>query len=697
MAKERQKSQTDHVLTTWLGVLFIAMALLISPDNSDIFTANHFLYKTYLAAIVLSGLGLWQVSITAKLIVKPEFNTLKLVLIALLALGFLSIFWSVNPEFSLGKWLLWACVGLILWLSTRLKHQQDTFVVLSIYLSISASLIAIIGLLQFFEILTFIKQTVAPASTFVNKNIAAHTLLMLLPAPFFLLSINFKKTWKNALAPISIALIFALIFHIQSRASWLALLFVLALIMLYSWLNRAQLASLFSHQKHNKPALFFALILLLVLINTSAQGWTPFTKTWLATAGNMYQFSTNPEQFSTTGRYQIWSSALQMMSQSPFFGTGLASFSQNIANEGFGTLSLLDTQRVHNDLLEIGVELGGVGLLLILILLSILLIKFIQSFKFQNNATNPVQHWFYFLLFMGLISGFISALLSYPYQTIVPLLLLGLYLGLIMQQNKPKTKTKVKANYKISPVIKPIFIVTFSTFLIANIMLNQSWINFYQQINSYLVKLQNNNPNRTLTLSPITHNFYMLNALNSVAKQLDGFNHHSDALLFYKVVLSLWQNHNPALMRAANIHLKQQQYQAAIPYLKQATKHHSKGNYQAFDTLITVYHQLGNTAQAKAQHQQFSAQPEVLLALMPQSYYNLHQRAVLLNYPAKKVAQYYKKYQKYHGKNADLASDTAALYLRANNLDAATPYAKQVLEISPKHANAKYFRTLIKQ
>ena len=53
-----------------------------------------------------------------------------------------------------------------------------------------------------------------------------------------------------------------------------------------------------------------------------------------------------------------------MFYDSPFIGTGLGSYSQNLANEGYATWVINNTTHPHNDLLELAVELGLIGLLI---------------------------------------------------------------------------------------------------------------------------------------------------------------------------------------------------------------------------------------------------------------------------------------------------------------------------------------------
>ena len=63
-----------------------------------------------------------------------------------------------------------------------------------------------------------------------------------------------------------------------------------------------------------------------------------------------------------------------MFVDSPIIGTGLGSFSQNLGNEGYATWVINNTFRVHNDLLELAVELGLIGILIFLSVVLFILI-----------------------------------------------------------------------------------------------------------------------------------------------------------------------------------------------------------------------------------------------------------------------------------------------------------------------------------
>ena len=93
-----------------------------------------------------------------------------------------------------------------------------------------------------------------------------------------------------------------------------------------------------------------------------------------------------------------------MVYDSPLIGTGLGTYSHNLADEGFATWTINNTDRVHNDLLELAVELGLVGIFIFfIVILSILL----ALLKILKNSTNEI-HLFFYLILVSLIGSFIN-------------------------------------------------------------------------------------------------------------------------------------------------------------------------------------------------------------------------------------------------------------------------------------------------
>ena len=119
-----------------------------------------------------------------------------------------------------------------------------------------------------------------------------------------------------------------------------------------------------------------------------------------------------------------------MFYDSPFIGTGLGSYSQNLASEGYATWVINNTTHPHNDLLELAVELGFLG---IQIFITVAISLTIGLVKIIKNTSSDVN-FFYYLLFVALAGSFVNMQFSAPYQMAFPLLLFGLYSRLIAKQ-----------------------------------------------------------------------------------------------------------------------------------------------------------------------------------------------------------------------------------------------------------------------
>ncbi|MBW5288689.1 MAG: hypothetical protein Rpha_0950 [Candidatus Ruthia sp. Apha_13_S6] len=95
---------------------------------------------------------------------------------------------------------------------------------------------------------------------------------------------------------------------------------------------------------------------------------------------------------------------------------------------------------MHNDTLEIGVDLGFVGLGLFFIVVVALLSALWKIVKLEDNA----NAWFYYLLFVCLSALFVNMQFSFPHQLAMPAVLFGFYAGFLAKKSEqflPKNKT----------------------------------------------------------------------------------------------------------------------------------------------------------------------------------------------------------------------------------------------------------------
>ena len=161
-------------------------------------------------------------------------------------------------------------------------------------------------------------------------------------------------------------------------------------------------------------------------------------------------------------RFQIWQTAINMIYDAPFIGTGLGSYSQNLANEGYATWTINNTMRVHNDLLELAVELGLTGIIIFFTAVISLIMGIYNILK----QTSGEIHLFFCLLFIALIGSFVNMQFSFPYQMAFPLLLFGLYSGLIAKHTDYAVQPIKNLKFSIKTVHKKIILVVSSALII---------------------------------------------------------------------------------------------------------------------------------------------------------------------------------------------------------------------------------------
>mgnify|MGYP005631512879 FL=1 len=374
-------------------------------------------------------------------------TTVRLLFTAFFVFGSLSVLWSVNVDFFIYKWLMWYAGALTFFFVLQINHTKENLHAIFNAIVLAGVVISVIGIAQYLFRLEVLPQHSFPASTFGNGNAAAQLIVLCFPAGIYLfLKQNSHKAadWMYALA-LALMLVFA--FYTQSRGVWLAVSLEIVLIALFVLLDKHQRPQWLYWNRNKKKASLAALLLLTVLINFDNQGFQQedidgVPHTFSNIAAKQISSVAISVGYEGSARYLLWASALEMIRDNPFIGTGLGSFLENY-NQGYYTFSTWNIKRVHNDLLELGVELGAVGYL-IFIALVVCMIKLVIDLA--NKSSGP-QRLAYAATFIALTGTMFNAQLSFPYQLPVPLIMLPLYAALIIkgaEEHTPWEKLKVK-------------------------------------------------------------------------------------------------------------------------------------------------------------------------------------------------------------------------------------------------------------
>ena len=360
---------------------------------------------------------------------------------------------------------------------------------------------AIYGLVQYYYL------HVPTNASFLNRNsLAALINLALVPASAYFLLKEKDRPWEflnNKLLALVLVILFLANFIITSRGATLSLIlgFFVLLILIRKQIEKRQFYY------------FLAIIFTSFLIAAMSQNLiqdAPATFT---------ERMVSLQNTSTAGnsRFIIWESLVPLFNSMPWYGLGLGSlwvfwppyraFSDHSA--GFFA---------HNDYMQITLEAGYPGIILLLFLFIFITINFIRSYKNATNLT-VIKRVELVSLFAALTTFAAHSIFTYNFYILPLLIIAGLYLGRFNQLAN-QDLTSLKKFSALKKYFKPVMftfslagltLILCSYFLAislssdynkkAQILMLQ---NKYQDSNAYFLKAQ--------TLAPIMDNPFFSHA-----------------------------------------------------------------------------------------------------------------------------------------------------------------------------------------
>ena len=412
----------------WINLVLVLIA--VSAPWFNLTVSGHELIKSYFS---YCGLGILAcISIFHKTSSENfnfNFNFLKLSLLILFVFGTLSIFWSNNIDFTVNKWLLWLAAFFSFIITSNLSLNINNLVKLSWGLLLASGCIALIGILQYLVDPFSLTQEAPPASTFANRNIAAQPLILTAPLFMFLLLSRHTEGVKVWLVTILTSFIFIYLFYTTSRGAWLSILIEFVLLVFYFIHYKFKKYNWITWNKNKRYATILGLILIFVFCSLTPEGFINMFDLTSKEASSIISSVENlsseavSEKNVESWRYEIWNTALNMANASPFIGSGLGTYSHNLANEGYSTWLINNTFRVHNDILELLVETGLIGIIIFGFIVFSIVFSIINILKNINEEL----HLLNYILFIALFGSFVNLQFSFPYKMPVPLLIFGLY------------------------------------------------------------------------------------------------------------------------------------------------------------------------------------------------------------------------------------------------------------------------------
>jgi O-antigen ligase len=249
-----------------------------------------------------------------------------------------------------------------------------------------------------------------------NKNIAAASIVFKLPMLFYLIYYYSNKLMLGLLFLIT-SLSFFNLFILSARASLLSLFIIGVLFVIYLIMN-----SKFSKVIFFSISIFISIFLAKVYLPENIP--SPIDRV----------SSIELTDESSSFRLGLWEDAYNFILTHPFYGVGLGNWKVESAQfwKSQGQEYLVP-YHAHNDFLEVGTEMGLVGLLVYFLIFC--LAFYFLIFHFISNRS-PI----YFILFLSLGCYFIDAFFNFPLERPIMQSSFGVILSLIIfYYSTPKT------------------------------------------------------------------------------------------------------------------------------------------------------------------------------------------------------------------------------------------------------------------
>lgn len=237
-----------------------------------------------------------------------------------------------------------------------------------------------------------------------NKNITSASFVIRLPFILYLFYVSTNNYYKIIYWFFS-ALTIYVIFLLSARASFISLILILILGIVYELTSKKDIIS--------KKSLFRILIFVSIFV-------LPFFITKLTinenNSASIYNriSSINVEDSSTSERLRYYKHAINRVLENPIMGVGLGYWKiKSIDYDKNNLNSYIVPYHVHNDFLEITVESGIIALFLYLS------IFFASAKKFFYKAFSKIAHddekYFALILTMSGIGFFVDSMLNFPH------------------------------------------------------------------------------------------------------------------------------------------------------------------------------------------------------------------------------------------------------------------------------------------
>lgn len=417
-------------------------------------------------------------------------------------------------------------------------------------LMLGCSGVVIIGFLQYWGVIEWIRQVESPAATFGNKNMAAQfvcMVLVLLPGLFFC----FQKRCPRILIGLSGSMALMFLFFTKSRAGWLAtsVSLLISLALLYRDAQKPDSLVTFSRAVIIKIAIGICGTVLIIAC------FHPSTVKRMY-SGTMRIF-VHPDyangESTISIRLKIWRNSFEMVKDRPIAGYGAGNF--KVFYPLYHQKAVTDTvfsprqhpKYVHNDFVQHAVEFGVIGAILFV---GFFCYTLLLAYRLLRSNLPPKSRMLTISVCCGIVCFMVLSMFSFPSARALPPLLLFLYSGILMNIYLHEKRPAFRYTIKIRPMIKVFgcaVVVVFGVFLTrfnVHNLISDKYYNFAQQMENlknwngaidYGLRAHHHNPFNAEIRSTIglayAQTGQLAEAISMLEKASAAFPYHMNSLL----------------------------------------------------------------------------------------------------------------------------------------------------------------------
>ncbi len=338
----------------------------------------------FAAYLVFRICGHGEVILPGKILLIP--------LTAFLSWSLLSLSWACNVFDGVAIFLQWLSAVAVLIVAINLFRDGKSSYSLMKAMFFSGAIVASIGILQYLFGLDILPQEYPPAATFANRNVASEFIVICLPLGF---GIFFTEKSKLSLMYVSLGIeaMILFLFYSFTRSCILAVIVVSLIAVSVILILRIRGSLRTGIGKRHLVALCALVVVFIFGVCLTPQGFdtSKFGKisdvsadaaekfksaaTKISEGKEFEKSSKRIESESVYFRLAAWRNALIMVGDKPVIGVGLGNL--KIHYPRYHRIAVYDGMsgekkqllNLHNDYLQVLVELGGIGFLLLLTLI----------------------------------------------------------------------------------------------------------------------------------------------------------------------------------------------------------------------------------------------------------------------------------------------------------------------------------------